>query len=158
MGKETVLELRLQDTQSRLPLSGAQVSFHATYQHRADQSNQAGHAMHSTMDSKHARPNMDHAVSFDREIQEGPQPGIYSAHFTASQSGEHILMFHVSAIGDEQLEPEVVIEATRNVASGDISHSGMMHGSSGLTEYAIIGGAIVGTMMVVVWATRGWIF
>ncbi|MBI3111176.1 MAG: hypothetical protein HYZ01_06350 [Ignavibacteriales bacterium] len=158
LGRETVFELRLQDTQTRLPLSGAQVSFHATYQHRADQANQAGHAMHSTMDSMLARPTMDHAVSVDREIQEGPQPGIYAAHFTPSQSGEYILMFHVSAVGDEQLEPELIIEGTRSIASGDATHGGAMHGMGSVTEYAIIGGALMGAAMIVMWATRGWMF
>ncbi len=158
-GNETVFELRLKNLESGRPISDAIVSFHATYLHKAEgTSKHDTYTMLSEMDSINARPNSGHAVSFDQVVKETSQPGFYSITFTPSQSGEHTLMFHVTAIGDETLEPQLVIETTGNVAPGAASHGGMMHGMSSTSEYLIVGGALMGAMMVAMWATRGSIF
>jgi hypothetical protein len=159
LGKETLIELRLSSLQGSQPVSNAAVSFHATYVHQAGGSGEHdAHMMHSKKDSLHARPKTDRAISFDQEVRESSQRGLYSIAFTPSQSGEHRLMFHVTAIGDEKVEPELIIEATRNVASPQLSHGGMMHGIDSTSEYLIIGGALMGAMMIVMWVTRGSIF
>lgn len=159
LGKETLIELRLSNLRSGLPVSSAAVSFHAMYLHRVGGSGEHGaHMAHGEKDSLLARPDADHAVSFEQEVEESPQRGLYSVAFTPSQSGEHRLMFHVTAIGGNRLEPELVIEVTRSVASPQPSHGGMMHGTGSTSEYLIIGGALMGAMMIVMWATRGGIF
>lgn len=159
IGKQAVFALKLSDIKSTQPISGAQVSFHSTYLHNAEShGGHDAHMMHGEMDSKPARPNTNHAVSFDQEIRESAEPGLYTVAFTASQSGEHRLMFHVSAIGGKTLDQELVIEATRNVASNDASHDGMMHGMGGVSDYAIVGAVLMGAMMLVVLATGGRMF
>lgn len=158
-GREEVFELQLMDLESGQPISDATISFHATYLHRAEEAGEdKAPMMHTRMDSAHTRSGTGHSISFDREVKEQSQSGYYSVAFTPSQSGEHTLMFHVTAIGDETLEPELIIEATRYVALGAASHGGMMHGMSSTSEYLIVGGALMGAMMVVMWATRGTIF
>lgn len=158
-GKETVFELRLRDPERGRPISGATVSFHATYLHKAkDAGEHMESIMHTRMDSAHTRSATGHSVSFDREVKEQSQRGSYSITFTPSQSGEHTLTFHVTAIGDETLESALVIEATRNVTAGTAIHGGMMQGMGSTSEYLIVGGALMGAMMVVMWATRGSIF
>lgn len=159
VGKEALLTLKLTNMRNGQPISGAQVSFHATYLHKAESvARHDIHGTHGTMDSAHTRFATDHDVSFEREIHENSQPGSYAVAFTASQSGNHTLMFHVTAIADVKLEPELIIEATRDVASGIPSHGGMMHGMGSASEYLILGGALMGAMMIVMWATRGGIF
>lgn len=158
-GREEVFELQLMDLESGQPISDATLSFHATYLHEAEEAGEhMAHMRHARMDSAHTRSGSGHSISFDREVKEQSQRGSYSIAFTPSQSGEHTLMFHVTAIGDETLEPELVIEATRNVAPGTANHGGMMHGMSSTSEYLIVGGALMGAMMVAMWATRGSIF
>lgn len=159
VGKQTVFTLKLSDVKNTQPISGAQVSFHSTYLHNAESHDgHDAHMMHGERDSQPARSNSDHAVSFDQEVRESSQPGLYTVVFTPSQPGEHRFMFHVSAIGDKTLDPELVIEATRNVASNDTNYDGMMHGTGGVSEYAIVGAVIMGAIMIVVWATGGRMF
>lgn len=159
IGKQAVFTLKLSDIKSTQPIPGAQVSFHLTYLHNAEgHGGHDAHMMHGEMDSKSARPNTDHAVNFDQEIRESSQPGLYTVVFTASQSGEHKLMFHVSAIGDKTLNPELIIEATRNVASSDTNHDGMMQGMGGASDYVIVGAVLMGAMMLAVWAAGGRMF
>ncbi|GEM_PF-1518407 len=159
LGKETLIELRLSSLQSGQPISNAAVSFHAMYFHQVEGGEgHDTHMMHGEKDSVHERPNTEHAISFDQEVRESSRRGLYSITFTPSQPCDHKLMFHVTAIGDEELTPELVIEATRNVASPQPSHSGMMHGFGGASEYLILGGVLMGAMMIVMWVTRGGIF
>lgn len=160
LGKEAPIELRLTSVQSGQPISGAAVSFRVSYVHKAERSpGHDAHLMHSDKDSVPARPSADHAVSFDQqEVQETSQRGLYSTAFKPSQSGDHRLTFHVTAIGGAKLEPEIIIEATMNVASPQPTHGGIMHGMGSTSEYLIIGGVLMGAMMVVMWVTRGGIF
>lgn len=157
--KEVMFELRLKENDNGRPISGATVFFHAAYLHKAEgPGGDDAHMVHGESDSAHARPRIDHAISFEQEIQESSQPGLYSVAFTPLQSGEHTLMFHVSGIANETLEQELVIEATRNVVSGNTNHAGMMDGMGSTSGYLIMGGAIMGVAMIVMWVTRGSMF
>jgi hypothetical protein len=156
-GEEAVLSLRLVDRATGNPLSGATVSFHAEYIHQPDQHNM-GHMQHGDS-TRIPRKEEEHAISFDREVPESSTPGMYSVQFTPSQSGKHQLMFHISEIDREKLESEIIVEVERDVADSHRQHSsGMMHGFGGASDYLLIGGAIMGAMMVIIWATGGRMF
>lgn len=159
LNKEIVFELQLREKESGRPISDAKVSFHAAFLHKAEgTAEHDADMMHGAVDPSHARSSIDHATNFEQDIHESSHPGIYSVSFTPLQSGEHTFMFHVSAIENETLEQEFVIEATRNAASGETSHGGMMHGMNSTSEYLMIGGVLMGAMMIVMWTTRGSIF
>ena len=79
--------------------------------------------------------------------------------FTPSQLGKHRLMFHITEIAGEKLETEIIVETQRDVLDIHRQHTrGMMHGFGGISDYILIGGAIMGAMMVWVWATGGRMF
>lgn len=159
-GKEALFTLTLADAQTREAISQAQVFFHAAYLHTGDQHSMQGKdMMHHEMDSsKYHRAEQELDIHLEQEVKESSVRGNYSVPFKPSQSGEHRLMFHVTALGDQTLDPEIVIEATRDVPEKMASHRGGMHGMGGASEYVIIGAAIMGAMMLAVWLARGGIF
>ncbi len=67
-------------------------------------------------------------------------------------------MFHITALGDRLLDPEVTVEATRTVSKKQNSHGGGMHGLGSVSDYAIIGAVIMGATMLIVWAAGGRMF
>ncbi len=159
VGKEAMFTLKLTNVHTGQPLSGAQVSFHAAYVHSAEESQMKGmHAMHGEIDSAHARAAQEHDVDLDLEVAESSNQGIYVISFPPSQPGEHQIMFHITAIGDQLLEPDIVIEATRHASTSTVDHGGMMQGIGGASEYAIIGAALMGALMLVLWVTGGRMF
>lgn len=159
-GKEALFTLTLANAQTGQAISQAQVFFHAEYLHTGDQHSMHGKdMMHQEMDStKPQRMEQEHQVNFDQEVKENSVRGSYSVAFEPSQSGEHRLMFHVTALGNQILDPEIVIEATKDVPDKMSSHGGGMYGMGGASEYVIIGAAIMGAIMLVVWITRGAMF
>lgn len=160
IGKQTTFTLKLEDRTTGKPISNARVSFHTAYLHIGEKRQMSGmNMMRGEMDTSHAQSAPDHDVNFDREVVESSTPGIYSIGFTASQAGEYKVMFHVSAVADQALPQELIVETTRNVSAFDESHGGgMMSGMGGASDYFIIGAAIMGAMMILVWTTRGGIF
>lgn len=159
MRTETVFTLKLTDVRTREPVSNARVSFHAAYLHKAEAKHEAGgHMMHTAKDSMRLRAADDHAVNFEQDVEESPEPGVYKVGFTGSQTGEYELMFHITAVGGQELVPGIVIKAERPVVSRQQHSAGMMHGMGSASEYLIIGGALMGAMMIVLWATGGRMF
>ena len=157
VGKEAVFSLKLVNASTNRLLSGARVSFHVAYLHSAEKSEMQGmHMMHEQMDSTRAHAAQEHDINLDLEVTENRTPGVYTISFTPSQPGEHRLMFHISEIGGHKLEQEIIVEAQRVVAAAQSQHSmNMMHGSSGASDYLIVGAAIMGALMLVVWITGG---
>jgi hypothetical protein len=160
IGKQTTFAIKLEDKTTGKPISNARVSFHTAYLHIGEKRQMSGmQMMHGQMDTSHAQSAPDHDVNVDQEVLEGSTAGVYSIGFTPSQAGEHKLMFHVSAPAEQALPQELIVETTRNVSAFDESHGGgMMGGMGGASDYFIIGAAIMGVMMILVWATGGRIF
>lgn len=158
-GRESQFELELRKKDSGSPISDATVSFHVAYLHKAEDSDRHGaHAVRIDTDTIPHRATVGHDVNLELEVEQSSQRGIYSIAFTPSQPGTHTVMFHVTAIGHERLDPELVLEATRTVASASVSHGGMMHGMGSASGYLIVGGALMGAMMIILWATRWGMF
>ncbi len=154
LGKEALFTLKLVDTRTGQPISRAQVSFHAEYLHKSEKHQMTGHQqMQNMADSITARRTLEeHDISLDAEVSENASPGTYLARFTSSQSGVHRVMFHIRSVGERKLEAEIVVEAARTVAEEMSGHDGGMHGMTGATPYVIIGAALMGAMMIVIWA------
>lgn len=154
MGEEALFTLKLSDTKTGQPISGARVSFQAEYMHKTEEHQMSGHQqMHNTADSTTTRrTEQGHDVILDEEVNESASPGTYSAQFTPSESGKHQVMFHIRSVVERKLEREIVVEAARMVAEEMSGHDGGMHGMSGATPYVIIGAALMGAMMIVIWA------
>ncbi|MDP2884726.1 MAG: hypothetical protein Q8P51_06870 [Ignavibacteria bacterium] len=160
LGEEALFTLRLIDTRTGQPISGAQVSFHAEYLHKNEEHEMPAHRqMHNKADSiTTRRTSQEHDINLNVEVYESASTGTYSTQFAPAQSGEHRVMFHIRSVGGRKLEPEIVVEATRTVPEKMSGHDGGMHGMGGATPYAIIGAALMGAMMVVIWATGGRMF
>ncbi len=162
LGNESNLTLTLTDTKTKEPLAGATVFFHAAYLHTP--SNQMNHqhshmeGMNQSADSSVAMPEQQHEVNVDEELSDEGEPGTFIASYTPVQEGDHRLMFHITAVHDQKLEHELIVEAARTVTAKSEAHSGGMHGGYGLSDYAVIGAAAMTAMMVVVWASGGRIF
>ena len=120
----------------------------------------SGHQLkHVMMDSTAARrTEQEHDVNLDVDINESETPGTYAAQFTPSQAGEHRVMFHIRSVGDRKFEPEIVVEATRTVPKTASGHDSGMLGMGGGTQYVIIGAAVMGAMMIAIWAAGGRMF
>lgn len=155
-GKETLFSLKLTDIRSGAPLSGAKVTFHASYLHGSEMIHDArSHLTHTTTDSSHMRSTGEHSVNFEQEVQESSQPGIYAIAFRGPQEGQYRLMFHISAIGEQKLEREITIEAQQTAVRHKDHSSGMMGAIGGASIYVIIGAAVVGAVMLAVWVSGG---
>jgi hypothetical protein len=160
IGDEALFTLRLVDTRTGQPISGAQVSFHAEYLHQNEGHETSGHQqMHNNADSiTTRRPHQEHDINLDVEVNESASAGTYSTQFTPSQSGEHRVMFHIRSVGGRKLEPEIVVEAARTVAAEMSGHGSGMHGMGGTTPYVIIGAVAMGAMMIAIWVAGGRMF
>ena len=155
VSKEILFTLKLYDVRNRRAISEAKASFHAEYVHKAGTDE---HAMHGGQDAIPNRPPADHAVSFERELEESSETGTYAVAFTASQAGEYHFMFHISAIGEQEIDPEIVIDVQRTAIPAQQHSSGMMRGMGAASTYVIIGGALMGAMMLAVWISGGRMF
>lgn len=159
LGKEAQLTLRLSDARTGRALSRADVFFHAQYLHTpTDHAMHGSETMRHRADSAQVRKETDHDVNVEQEVPESPELGVYRVSFTPSQEGTHQLMFHITALDERLLEPEVTVEVTRTVTTKHDSHSGSMLGFDSRSGYAFIGAALTGAMMLVVWATGGRMF
>jgi hypothetical protein len=135
--QEVLLTLRLFDLHTSQPISGAGVYFHAEYTQPTDSSGNDVAPQHA------ARL---HDKNIIRDLQESEEPGTYSVSYSASQAGQQELMFHVTSIGGQKLEPEIVIDAKRRIVDHSTSHHGGMMGSSSST-YLLIGGVMAAAML-----------
>ena len=181
-GKEVTFTLRLSDASTHEGISGAEVYGHFDYFHHAasdhshhgmmmgEQGDTAEHVDHSNskpnaVDSSAqgvshtgatiARVQSDHEISMHLEATEGKDPGTY--HFAAAppNEGEYTVAFHIVSIAGQKLSPEILVEAKRSVAEAPMHGQGGMMGMGSSTTYAVIGVALMGTMMVVGWLVRG---
>jgi len=156
---ETLFTLKLVDAGSGEPFSRATVLFHVEYHHDTHDTMANMHMMHADPDSAHAQQMGDESIDLTREIQETSEPGVYSAALTPTRDGIYKLAFRVTAIPDQKLGHDILVEAAVDVQSeGMMDHSGMMHGNGGGFGYMLIGAAIMGAMMLVVLVARGGMF
>jgi hypothetical protein len=160
LGKEALLTLRLVEVNTGRPLTGATVSLHAAYVH--DPATE--HADPSARANPHAeihgseRKESSHAIDFNQQVDESPEPGVYTISYGSHQPGDHTLMFHITAIGERKLEPEITVEATKTITGERHEHQSGMMGGTSTTTYVIIGAAIMGAVMIAMLAARGGMF
>lgn len=149
---DVVVSLRLVDVGNSRPISGARVYFHARYAHTIETTSSHDHSA----SARSGPPEREHEVNIDQQVKESSEPGVYSIAYGSSQPGEHTLMFHIAAIGDRTLDPELTIEATRLLAAPSHGHgSGMMHGTP---AYIVIGAVAFGVVMTAMMLSHGEIF
>lgn len=168
-GVATVFTLRLSDASTLQPLTGAEVYGHFTYFHRASEDSLMG-ADHDQMirdgadstlanDSHHGmnteRKQSDHEISMHLEAIEGKDPGTYTFSATPPVTGEYTIAFHFASVAGQQVVPQFLIETRRKVTDTEAHDHGGMMGMGGASQYWIIGGVLMGTMMVVTWFIRG---
>jgi len=154
VGEKAVFTLKLVDKTTGQPVSNAKVSFHTSFLHAPEERHMS--AMYGEGDSTRVLLSPEHDMNFDQEVEESAQPGVYVVSFTPSQASEHKTMFHIGALGERRLRPEVIIETTRHAAaSGDGHGSMLMDRRGGMSDYLIIGGIVMGAVMIVIWAARG---
>ncbi|MEW6509829.1 MAG: hypothetical protein AB1428_02590 [Bacteroidota bacterium] len=150
-GEEVTLTLRLMDAETAAPISGAQVTLHAAYKHRLPGDG-------APDDSTRQGQRGEHDIHLERDVPESATPGLYAITYGSSQTGEHVLMFHIRAIGKRQLEPEMTIEATRTIPAAIHTHqSGMMHETT-TTTYVVVGAVVMGIVMIALMAGRTGMF
>ena len=153
VGEEVIFTLKLVDKPTSQPVSNAKIYFHTFFLHAAEKRHI--NTIHGESDSSHMLLSPEHDMNFDQEVEESA-PGIYVVGFTPSQSGEYKTMFHIRALGGQELEPEVVIETTRHAVASGETHGGMrMHRTGGMPEYVIIGGVVMAAAMIAFWAGSG---
>ncbi|MEK9136572.1 MAG: hypothetical protein AAB393_05570 [Bacteroidota bacterium] len=151
IGEDVTLTLRLMDARTSQPISGAKVYLHAQYAHRP-----TPHDDHA--ESSPQKKEQEHDINIDQEVTESATPGVYTIPYGSSQTGEHTLMFHITAIGDRKLEPEITLEATRTLSGESHEHQSGMMGGTSTTTYVIIGAAVMGAIMIAMVAARGGMF
>jgi hypothetical protein len=150
-GQNVTLSLRLMDAGTAAPISRAQVYLHAQYAHRV-----TPHDDHAESSSQ--KMEQEHDINIDQDVAESVTPGVYTIPYGSTQTVEHTLTFHITAIGDRRLEREITVEATRTIsAEGHDHQSGMMSGTSTST-YVIIGATVMGALMIAMLAARGRMF
>jgi len=154
VGEEAIFTLKLTDKFTGQPVSNADVSFHTSFLRAGEKPHTS--TTHGESDSSQVLYPREHDMNFDQSVGESAQAGVYAVGFTPSQAGEHKTMFHIRALGGQQLETEVVIETTRHaVASGETHGGMMMHRTGGMPEYVIIGGVVMTAAMIAFWAGSG---
>ncbi len=154
MENDVIVSLRLVDARTSRPISGAKVYFHAQYAHTLDQNGAHDHSG--------AKPNerlgSEHDINIEQEVKESREAGVYSTPYGSTQPGEHILMFHIAAIGDRKFEPELVIEAKRMLMKQSHEQSGGMMGMSNTTTHIVLGAVVMGAIMTVMLLSRSGMF
>lgn len=158
MGKQTLLTLMLADAKTGKSISGAEVYFHVEYiDTGSEEKTHGGDMVYHGSDSANAAPPHKQ-YDMDPPNVEETEAGHYLVRFTPSQSGEYKLMFLLRSLRDHISEAATIIEATRSVPSERADHDAGMHGMGGSTTYILVGVAMMGAMMLVLWLTRGGMF
>lgn len=153
-GEDVMLTLRLVDANTGTAISGAQVFFHAQYTHTIDRNETHDHSGAKST----GRPESAHDIHIEQEVEESRETGVYSLPYGSSQPGNHTLMFHITAIGERRLDPEITVEATRRVPAEGHDHQRGMMGDTSMSTYVIVGAAAMAVMMIVMLAGRGGMF
>lgn len=149
-GREALLTLRLFDLQTSRPISGAGVYFHAEYTHPMDSSGNDVSPQHAVR---------LHDMNITRDVPESDERGTYSVSYGSSQAGEQDLMFHVTSIGGQKLEPEIVIDTKRVIVDPSTDHrSGMMQTGVSSSTYLLIGEGVMVAAMITLMFIRGRMF
>lgn len=151
VGSDVILTLKLMDTMTAAPISGAQVYLHVEYMHRP-----TPHDDHRESSSQ--REEGDHYFNIDQEVKESTTLGVYTIPYGSSQPGEHTLMFHITAIGSRALDPEITVEATRTISGESHKDQDGAMGGTNTTTYVIIGAAFMGAIMIAMIATHSGMF
>ena len=150
-GQGVTLTLRLMDTKTSTPLSGEQVSMHVRYDHRL--APPTDHQKDSTQTT-----DIEHDINIEQDVLESSTPGVYTIPYSSYQSGEHVLMFHISAIGDRKLEPEITVEGKRTLSGEAHAHQGDMPAGTNTGTYVIVGAALMGALMAAMLFAHGDMF
>lgn len=160
VGKETEFVLKLSSSSTLRPHSRAQVFGHFDFIHRGERQKIDHMGMTQTQsDSLHThRVETEHDVSFHMELEESKEPGVYVFSQTPTQTGEYTVGFHITAIGDRKLEPEIFIEVKRTVAAQSRGHSSGMMGMGQASTYLVVGGAVMGAMWIAMALAHGRVF
>lgn len=151
-GKETVFLLELSDTKTSQPISGAKVFGHIQYVHKEDR------FKHDHDSSRVEKAEIEHDLNWNQQVEETREPGVYSFSYKCYQTGEHRIIFHVTGIGEQLLDKDIVIEAIRMIFPETRSHEGGMHGIGSDSTYLIIGTLAMSVMMMGMLLVRGGMF
>jgi len=138
LGKDVTLTLKLVDAKTSSPISDGQVHFEVQHLDPVTHNESPHHAMQSVAESRLS--------------------GVYTIPFRAAQPGEYRLMFHITAIGNQELEPEIDVETTRVLSSESQEHHGSMMNGTGTTPALIIGAVTMGAMMLLMHVTGSGMF
>ncbi|MBI3195284.1 MAG: hypothetical protein HYZ34_12590 [Ignavibacteriae bacterium] len=134
MDKEVIVSVNLFDTETSSTLSNAEV---------------VGHFMpKGNEDSENHQHDENEYIATEKER------GLYTISFTPAHADEYSIHIQVKTIQGRSLEQPIVIEATREVA-GMNHNMGGMHDSGSSSSMYIIGGLVMVTMMVGMFALRG---
>lgn len=143
--RESVVTLRLTGSSDNQPVSGAEVLLTMNYRHEGEP------------ESHHPPSRLSHDIYFDQLIAES-EPGLFEIRFEPSSVGAHSFTFAVTAEQNKASGP-LIVEAVAFASTQNDHHgSDGMHAGTNLSTLAIIGGAAMGAMMIVVWASRGSMF
>jgi hypothetical protein len=129
-GNEVILTLKLMDAKTLTPISDAQVQFEARVLDPVAPDNYSEPPYHT------------------KQVPESHESGVYTTAYGTVQPGDHRLMFHITAIGGDELDPEIVLETTRVLSSDSREHHGGMMDGTNTTTAMIIGGAAMGVVMI----------
>ncbi|MBI5215920.1 MAG: hypothetical protein HY960_09210 [Ignavibacteriae bacterium] len=136
MEKEVVVSVKLFDTETSSPLSNAEVVCHFTPKGKED--------------------SESHQHEGNEYIATEKERGMYAISFTPSHADEYSIHIQVRSIQGRTPQQPITIETTREVTGGaHDNHSGGMHGSGSSSPMYIIGGVVMVTMMVGMFALRG---
>ena len=157
IGKEVLFTIKLVYSRTQRPISGANTSLHVQYAHKPQSGRVEGMPMTSQhADSAHAqRIEEEDNIGVELHLEEGKEAGVYSISYTSYKEGTYTIMFHVTALGDVKLEPEISIEAERTVAGKGHAHKGEMMGMGGAATSLIMGAALMGAIMLAMLITQG---
>lgn len=151
LGEKVQLTLRLEEVGTGAPIRNARVELHAEYE------NQSG--MKGSLDAGSTQlPDRIKGIDISQEVPESSTAGLYRLAYQAFPAGQHTLMFHVSAIGDRTMDPELIVEGKRTVEGEDRgSHGSMSHGRSN-TAALIVGAGIMAAIMLAMLNARHGMF
>lgn len=119
--RKAVITLKLIDTKTAQPISGAKIRFH-----------------HDDSES--------HGSGGEQEMEASGDG--YQVSYKAAHAGEQSFTFIVAAIGERKLDPVITIVAKQTVAPHQQEHDGGMMGMSNTSTYVIIGSVVMGAIMV----------
>lgn len=154
LGKEAIITLMITSRKTNNPVRSSKVAFHSSFPHKAGM--QDGLTVPGVVGGTDKRVKEDYSIHCEEELEDSADQGMYYVAFLPPQRGEYQIMFHISELDGRKLDPEIVIEAQRTVEGSPRHHS---QGSTlDEEDYLLMGGALMGAMMIVVWVARGSIF